>query len=328
LGELPAEGIGAGPMRLAPGADAGNAEVEMSPMPKLRDLNKLSAFVRVAERLSFTKAAADLRTTPSVVSKHVSDLENALGFSLLNRSTHGVVLTEAGEGLFKNCLQMFADLDEYVVEMRNLQTGPYGSLHVQASASYAHWVLAPLMSEFIRRYPHLRVKLSAETGTLNAVEDGCDVIVASKKPSVPGLIDREIGGIPHVICASPDYFQRSGRPGGPQDLREHNCLVNSFLAPKEWLFRDGSQQITVEVRGTFSSNSSAVLVQVALDGVGIVRVPHYAAKAALGSGALEAIFEDEAQSPERLRAYFSKTKHLPAKIIDFVEFLRGAVRAR
>jgi DNA-binding transcriptional LysR family regulator len=294
-------------------------------MPKLRDLNKLNAFVRVAERLSFTKAADDLRTTPSVVSKHMSDLENALGFSLLNRSTHGVVLTEAGEGLFRNCLQMFADLDEYVVEIRNLQTGPYGSLHIQASGGYAQWVLAPLISRFVRRHPQLRVKLSAETDTLNSMEDGCDVIVASKKPSVPGLIEREIGGNPHVICASADYFRQFGKPKEPHDLQEHNCLVNSFLAPKEWLFQEGSQQISVEVRGTFLSNSSAVLVQVALDGLGIIRVPRYAAKSGLMNGTLKAIFEDVALSPERLFAYFSKTKHLPAKITDFVDFLQASI---
>ena len=97
----------------------------MSLTAALRDLNKLNAFVRVAERRSFTKAAADLRTTPSVISKHMKELEDALGFSLFNRSTHGIVLTDAGEGLFQNCLQMLAKLDDYVVETRNLQKGPY-----------------------------------------------------------------------------------------------------------------------------------------------------------------------------------------------------------
>ena len=96
----------------------------MSLTAALRDLNKLNTFVRVAERRSFTKAAADLRTTPSVVSKHMKELEAALGFSLFNRSTHGIVLTDAGEGLFQNCLQMLSKLDGYVVETRNLQKGP------------------------------------------------------------------------------------------------------------------------------------------------------------------------------------------------------------
>ena len=297
----------------------------MAPMPKLRDLNKLNTFMRVAERLSFTKAAGDLKTRPSVVSKHISDLENALGFSLLNRSTHGVILTEAGEGLFRNCLQMFADLDEYVIETRNLQTGPYGSLHVQASGGYAQWILAPLVSNFIRRYPHLHVKLFVEASDSSAMDEGCDVIVAGKKPAVPGLVEQDIGEIPHVICASPDYFRRYGRPKTPRDLREHNCLVNSFSAPKEWLFREGAHQISVEVKGGFSSNSSAVLTRVALDGIGIVRVPRYVAQDALETGTLETIFDGKAQSSERLRAYYSKTKHLPAKVTDFVEFLQTAV---
>src|SRR3954467_14426420 len=131
----------------------------MSLTAALRDLNKLNAFVRVAERRSFTKAAADLRTTPSVISKHMKELEAALGFSLFNRSTHGIMLTDAGEGLFQNCLQMLAKLDGYVVETRNLQKGPYGTLRVQATSDYAQWVLAPLISQFLRRNSGLRVHL-------------------------------------------------------------------------------------------------------------------------------------------------------------------------
>jgi DNA-binding transcriptional LysR family regulator len=293
----------------------------MAPMPKLRDLNKLGVFARVAERLSFTRAAADLKTRPSVVSKHISELENSLGFSLLNRSTHGVILTEAGEVLFKKCLQMFADLDEYVVETRNRQTGPYGSLHVLASGGYAQWVLAPMISEFIHLHPNLHVKLSAENAGATAMDEGCDVIIAGRRPPIPGLVEREIAEIPHVICASPEYFRQFGRPKTLKDLRDHNCLVNLSSTSREWLFQEHAQQISVEVKGAFSSNSSAFLVRAALDGVGIIRVPRYAAAAALNSGALETLFEGKTQSPERLRAYYSKSKHLPAKITDFVEFL-------
>src|SRR5438045_9683331 len=97
---------------------------DMSFTAPLRDLNKLNTFVRVAQRQSFTKAAAELRTTPSVVSKRMKELEDSLGFSLLNRSTHGLVLTDAGEGLFQQCLEMLATLDTYVTEASNIATGP------------------------------------------------------------------------------------------------------------------------------------------------------------------------------------------------------------
>jgi DNA-binding transcriptional LysR family regulator len=300
----------------------------MSLTAALRDLNKLNTFVRVGERRSFTKAAADLRTTPSVVSKHMKELEAALGFSLFNRSTHGIVLTDAGEGLFQSCLQMLSKLDGYVVEARNLQKGPVGTLRVQATGDYARCVLAPVISEFAGRHPGLRIHLFVATDNNSSVDDGFDVIVASTKPSLPGLIDRDLGGIAHVVCASPEYFQRFGRPKTPEDLREHNCLVNLLSAPKGWPFKVASRQVLVGVKGTLSSNSHAVLIQMAVEGYGMIRAPLYAVKAELANKTLEAIFEGMTLSPERMRAYFSKAKHLPAKTTDFVQFLRASLAAR
>src|SRR5215475_13179533 len=141
----------------------------------LRDLNKLNTFVRVAQRRSFTHAAAELRTRPSVVSKRMKELEDALGFRLLNRSTHGLALTEAGEGLFQHCLQMLERLDGFVVDRRNLESGPYGTLHVQAPAGYARSVLAPLTVKFSKSHPQVRVQLIVVPDDSTAAGDGVDV---------------------------------------------------------------------------------------------------------------------------------------------------------
>jgi len=300
----------------------------MSVTAALRDLNKLNAFVRVAERRSFTKAAADLRTTPSVVSKHIKELEDALGFSLFNRSTHGIVLTDTGEELFQNCLQMLGQLDDYVVKARNLQAGPFGTLRVQTTSEYARCVLAPLMFQFAQRYPALRVHLSVLGDDSTSTEEGFDVIVASKKPGLPGLVEHDLGEIRHVVCASPGYFERAGRPKEPYELREHNCLVNLFSGPNVWSFQASSRQQLVKVKGTLSSNSYAVLIQMAVEGFGIVRVPHHAVKAELASKRLEAVFDKVALSPERMGAYFSKAKHLPAKTSEFISFLKTSMAAR
>ena len=292
-------------------------------MQAVKDLNKLNTFVRVAERRSFTKAARDLRTTPSVVSKHVSELEDMLGFSLLCRSTHGVALTEVGEKFFRNCLNMLEGLEDFVVNARNVETGPYGTLRVQATTGFARWLLAPLMPSFMRRYPHLRIELVTEAATHDPVEYGCDVIIASRKPNGPGLVGRDICTIDHVICASPSYLRQYGQPNRPQELRDHNCLVDSPFCAKEWWFKDGTHETSVEVKGTFCSNSPAVLAQVALEGVGIVRVPRYTVQDQLATGKLRALLDDISRSRERLGVYYSKTKHLPAKTTAFVEFVES-----
>ena len=297
----------------------------MPSLPTLRDLNKLNTFVRVAERRSFTKAARDLRTTPSVVSKHMSELEDTLGFSLLNRSPHGVALTDAGRHLLDNCLQLLENLDDFVVETRNVQAGPYGSLRIHATTGIARWILAPLMPEFIRRYPQLRVDLITELPSQDPIEDGCDVIVASTKPAAPGLVERDIGPIQHVVCASPEYFRRHGTPTEPHELREHNCLADSSFTPRKWLFKKAGRETVVEVKGSFSSNSPAILTQVGLEGIGIIKVPRYTVRAELASGKLKSIFEGIIYSRERLRVYYSKTKFLPAKTMAFLDLLQTAV---
>ena len=178
----------------------------MSLTAALRDWNKLNTFIRVAERRSFTKAAADLRTTPSVVSKRMKELEEVLGFSLLSRSTHGVVLTEAGDGLYRNCLEALTRIDDFVVETRNMESGPFGTLRVQTTSDLARFVVSPLVMAFAKRCPGLRVHLFVVEEGCAATEEGFDVVIADKRPSQPGRRPRDIdadvapgpGGHPHV----------------------------------------------------------------------------------------------------------------------------------
>jgi DNA-binding transcriptional LysR family regulator len=292
----------------------------------LRDLNKLNTFVKVAQRRSFTHAAAELRTRPSVVSKRMKELEDALGFRLLNRSTHGLALTEAGEGLFQHCLQMLERLDGFVVDRRNLESGPYGTLHVQAPAGYARAVLALLTVKFSKSHPRVRVQLIVVPDDSTAAGDGVDVIVSGGKPATPGLVGHDLGVVPHVICASPAYFKTAGRPKTPQDLRTHNCLVDP--AAKSWPFRNASRPLLVEVGGSLSSNSDAVLVRLALQDCGVIRVPLYAARAALKEKRLEAIFRTSTLSPERMSAFVAKATRLPAKTADFIGFLKTSLAPR
>jgi len=291
----------------------------------LRDLNKLNTFVRVAERGSFTKAAVDLSTRPSVISKRIKELEDSLGFSLLNRSTHGIVLTDAGEGLFKNFMEMLGKLDDYVVDARNLQTGAVGTLRVQTTDDFAKCVLTPLVVTFAGLHPSLRIHLSVLTDSSSSVDDGADVIIAGSKPNLPGLTQQDLGAVRYVICASPAYLRANGKPKSPQDIRHHNCLVNQYSGPKDWPFQTATRPLLIEPKGSMSSDNYAVLIQMALRNCGIIRVPRHAVKAELEAKELEAILERVALSTERVSAYFSKSKHLPAKTLEFVSYLRSAV---
>jgi DNA-binding transcriptional LysR family regulator len=292
----------------------------------LRDLNKLNTFVRVAQCQSFTKAAAELRTRPSVVSKRMKELEASLGFSVLNRSTHGLALTEAGRGLFQHCLEILAKLNHYVTERRNIETGPFGTLRIQATSDYSRFILAPLTTKFVEQHPGVRVHLSVVPENLISAEDVFDIIVSSHKPSLPGVVAHDLGTIRHVICGSPQYFRTFGRPKTPQDLREHNCLADLYSGPKSWPFRNSPRPLLVEVKGSLSSNSSAVLIRMALNGSGIIRVPLHAVQEEIADKKLDVIFKNVSLSPERMSAYCARVKRLPAKTADFISFLKTSVR--
>jgi DNA-binding transcriptional LysR family regulator len=293
----------------------------------LRDLNKLNTFVRVAQRRSFTKAAVELRTRPSVISKRMKELEESLGFSLVNRSTHGLILTDAGEVLFQHCLQFLKEVDHYVVERRNIDAGPFGTLRVQAGSDYARYVLVPLVMKFANHQPAVRVHLSVLPDDGSSADEGTDIIVSSQKPVSPGLLGHDLGPIEYVVCASPAYLRTSGRPKSPKDLRDHNCLTDLYSGLKAWPFQDSSGRRTqVEVKGSLSSNSAAVLIELAAKGCGVVRVPRYAVKSELAARKLIPILNDATLSPERMAAYYTKAKHVPAKTAEFLSYLGRALK--
>ena len=298
----------------------------MAHVAALRDLNKLNTFVRVAERRSFTRAAQDLRTTPSVVSKHMKELEDSLGISLLSRSTHGIVLTEAGDKLYRSCLEMLSSLDEQVIDVRNLQKAPAGTLRIWSAGGYSRHVLAPIVADFAALFPMLRVHVSVAPDDMIPSEDGSDVFIVRHKPAQPGLVEMDIGQIPHVVCASPEYLKLHGAPASPNDLKAHNCLLNPYANQKEWPFTSGDRQISVPVSGSLSSNSSAALVELALRHVGIVRAPLYDVRFDIERGALSPLFKAHTLSPERMYAYYSKAKFLPKKTTEFLRFLTEAGR--
>jgi DNA-binding transcriptional LysR family regulator len=287
----------------------------------MEDLNKIQTFVCVAEERSFTVAARKLHMTPSAVSKQITDLEAKLGLTLLNRSTRGVALTDAGEKLFEQGAQALEDLNAAVTAARDLQGAPQGMLRLHVVTGYAQWVLAPLLARFMARYPTLHLEVTTNTPALSLVKARADLVISGKTLPDPGVAYRDLGPVPYVVCAAPDYFHRHGKPARPEDLADHNCLIHTVFAPKTWPFTVDSRQVSVRVRGTLSSSSSEVLLQAALQGVGIARLADYTVAADLTAGRLKPILEGMTRTIHHMRAYFPAGRDLPAKTTAFLDFL-------
>jgi DNA-binding transcriptional LysR family regulator len=234
-----------------------------------------------------------------------------------------VALTDAGEKLFEQSAQALDDLHAAVTAARELQGAPQGVLRLHVVTGYAQWVLAPLLSRFMERYPTLQVDITTNTPALSLVKARADLVISGKTLPDPGVAYRDLGPVPYVVCASPDYFRAHGKPGRPEELANHNCLIHTVFAPKAWPFTVDGRDIVVRVRGTVSSSSSEVLLQAALKGIGIVRLADYTVAAELEAGRLETIFDGMTRTIHHMRAYFPAGRDLPAKTKAFLVFLEA-----
>lgn len=286
-------------------------------------LDALKAFVKVAETQSFSEAAARLGASKSALSRQVSALEAELGARLFHRTTRSLTLTEAGRGYLERVSQILADLAQADESVTALQAAPRGRLRVNAPLSFGFLHLAPLLPEFLARCPELEVDVAMNDRFVDLVEEGFDVAVRIGALADSSLIVRRLAPIRRVICASPAYLAAHGTPATPTDLQDHQCLLNTNLAPgREWRFATPEgRPIAVHVGGRLSMNNGDALRVAALRGLGLVDLPTFIVGRDLQSGALVSLLDAYVPQTMALHAVYPHARHLSPKVRVFIDFL-------
>ncbi len=282
----------------------------------------MEVFARVAEVKGFSEAARRLGQSKSSVSKHVSALENHLGVRLLNRTTRRLSLTEAGVAYYDWCRRIAADMEAAEDSVTRLHADPRGNLKVNAPMSFGRLHLAPVIPEFLERYPHVTVEMSMDDRVVDLIEEGFDLAVRITRLADSSLIARRIASSRRVICASPDYLEKHGVPRTPADLAHHNCLIYSYSPQGDrWRFTGPDGEYTVRVSGNFWANSGDALQTAALGGVGVMSIPSFMIGEDLRAGRLVAVLEDYGQPELPIHAVYPHQRHLTAKVRAFIDFM-------
>ena len=199
----------------------------------MENLADIAVFVQVVEAGSFTAAAEQIGVSKAVISKYVSRLEQRLGARLLQRTTRRLTLTEAGEALFQRGAGALAVLEQAEQEVARLTGAPRGRLRVTAPTYFGGSTLAPLLKDFIKRYPEITLELDLDDRITDLVRDRFDVAVRISNSVDPGLVARKLASSALVAVAAPGYFKRRGTPRAPGDLHEHACLGYSLAKVAE-----------------------------------------------------------------------------------------------
>jgi len=289
----------------------------------MNSLTGINTFVHVVEIGSFTGAARSLGQTKSSVSKHISKLEDHLGTRLLNRTTRRMSPTEAGTAFYERCRHILSELEDAERAVTDLHATPRGILRINAPMSFSIRYLAPVAADFIKMYPDLHIDLDLNDRLVDVVDEGYDLVVRISHLPDSSLIARKIAPCRRIICASPQYWEKHGKPETPTDLQNHNCLIYKYLASgNEWAFFDADGTSTrVRIEGSFTSNNGDALLSAARQGVGVLATPSFISFDDLKAGYLEPALMNYLDTNASIYAIYPHSRHLSAKVRLFVDYM-------
>jgi DNA-binding transcriptional LysR family regulator len=256
----------------------------------IRDLDALETFATVASLGSFSRASDKLGISRGIASKRIASLEAKLGVKLINRTTRTMSLTEAGRKLYVMADTLFSLLDSAEEELHAASATPRGVLRVNAPMSFGIRHLGKIIDSFLLDHPDVEIETTLDDRVVNIVEEGFDVAIRIRRLEDSSLTARYLAPARMVLCAAPTYLEKRGRPAHPIDLERHDCLVYDYLARHGvWSFSREGEDIDVRPQGRLRGNNGDLLMQGAIDALGIVLAPTFIAYEALRAGAVEPI---------------------------------------
>lgn len=283
-------------------------------------LSAMATFVRIVEKGSLTAAATALDTSlPSVV-RTLAALERELGVRLLNRTTRRIHLTDEGAQYLERCRTILSAVQESEAAFTLGGAEPHGRLAVTASVLFGRRYIAPLVSEFLRRYPKVSAELIFADRLVNLVEEGIDVAVRIGHLPDSSLVAVPVGRVRRVICASPEYLRRSGTPRTPQEVREHACVRHTGLAPRpDWSFRSGRRTLSVPLNAVISSNDIDSSLDACLAGHGLGLFLSYQTAPYRKEKRLRYVLEEFEAEPLPVQVVYPHARLVTGKVRAFVD---------
>jgi len=291
-------------------------------------LTLMQTFVAVAEEEGFAPAARRLAVSPPVVTRSISALEERLGVRLLERTTRKVRVTEAGARYLGDCKRLLAEVEDVEAAVSGEHSKARGVLGLTASVMFGRLFVAPLLIDFLGKYPEVTARALLVDQVVDLIDEGLDVAVRIAKLSDSTLTSAKVGAVRRVTCASPSYLKKHGTPKTPRELAEHRCFVFSTeRSTPSWAFEHEGEQLAFRPRATLLVNSSEVGIDAAVAGVGITRALSYMVASHIQAGRLRVILEDYEAEPIPIHVVYREGRRAPARVRAFVDFVVPRLRA-
>jgi DNA-binding transcriptional LysR family regulator len=290
-------------------------------------LDAMSTFVAVVEAGSLSAAARRLKTPLATVSRKVSELESHLRTKLFNRSSRKLVLTDAGSSYVGACKRILADVTEAERAASGEYTAPTGELILTATIALGRIYLIPILADFLKAYPDIKVSLILTDRVLSLFEEQIDVAVRVGALSDSSMIAIRVGAIRRMICASPTYLSARGTPRTPDDLAGHDCITYAGLvSPDVWTFVRDKTNIAIPVHARLVVGTAEAACDAACAGIGITSAFSYHFQTALERGALTSLLDEFQPATLPVNLVYTASRFLPIKMRAFLDFATPRLR--
>lgn len=291
-------------------------------------LTLMKTFIAVAEEEGFAAGSRRLGVSPPVVTRAIAELEQHLGARLLERTTRHVRITEAGARYLSDCKRLLAELADVEAAVSGAHQKPSGQLGVTASAMFGRLFVAPILVDFLAKYPQVTARALLVDQMVDLMDEGLDVAVRIAQLPDSTLTSAKVGAVRRVTCASPAYLKKHGTPRTPRELSEHRCFVFSAeRSPPVWTYAGRGKALSYRPKATLLANSSEVGIDAAVAGAGVTRALSYMVAAQVHAGKLRVILEDYEPEPIPIHVVYREGRQAPARVRAFVDFAVARLRA-
>jgi DNA-binding transcriptional LysR family regulator len=286
-------------------------------MERYRDMQ---LFAALAGHSSLAGTARSVQVSGPTLVRAVARLEARLRVRLLERSTRGVNLTDAGSAYLADCVRLLAAVGAAEASAKGLHVQAQGNLRVFLPFLFSRYVMAPVLADYLDRYPEVSLAAHYHDYYPNLHEEGLDVAILVGELPDSSLIARPVGQVRNILCASPDYLAVHGEPQRPHDLKQHRLIASADQV--HWDF----QGYQLKARARLGCATVQGAINAAVHGAGVIRCLSYPVHEHLQNGQLRRLLPGFEQPPLPVHVVYRQGRNAPMRVRSFVDHCVAALR--
>ena len=290
-------------------------------------LHTMSVYVAVAEEQGFASAARRLGMSPPAVTRAIATLEQRLGVRLLQRTTRHVRTTEAGQRYLEDARRVLAEVDAVDEAVSGTNAEPRGHLAITAPVMFGRMFVMPGIVEYLEHFPDTEISALFLDRDVNLLEEGVDVAVRIGELADSSMRALRVGSVRQVVCASPEYLRRRGRPSSPEALPGHSVIISSAISDvPSWRFNAAQGMRAQRLKPRLVVNTNDAAVEAAVQGFGVTRLLSYQVAPHLADASLEIILEAFEPEPRPIHIVHREGRFASATARSFIDLIAERLR--